>query len=447
MARAAKEPSQRRYSIAQLALLVPVVALIIDAWAPIRDNSFLWHIRAGELQINATRVLEADPFSFTMLGTPWLTQSWLAELLYAAGENFSKLGFVPPMLLIVSLVTFACIGLIAFRYSRSVPATAVVMFLSTLLLLSFLVPRPVIFSYALFALVILAWSRPSTRWALPLLFWIWASVHGSFVIGLAYVVLSIVVEKAWRWLPIVLASGLATLVTAHGLGVLRMLVDFADARETLALLSEWRRPETLSVVFTPFLIGVVIIIYGSLRRRFDLRQLWLIVPFLLLGFGSTRAVPPAWFALIPTVAVSLGPVRVGDEKRFLAPIAALVGLFILVFPIFLIDSGELDTERFPVEAAVWLDDVNTFHDDRVGGYLIWLQGPEQLVYLDDRAELYGERMAEFVAIRNGETAWEPIFRRDDIRQAILRVDEDLVDDLSGAGWTIVHMDDAYVVLR
>ena len=79
---AAPEPSQRRFSLAHLVLVVPWVALVIDAWAPIRDNSFLWHIRAGELQASAGEVLVADPFSFTMLGERWLTQSWLAELLY-----------------------------------------------------------------------------------------------------------------------------------------------------------------------------------------------------------------------------------------------------------------------------------------------------------------------------------------------------------------------------
>ena len=40
-----------------------------------------------------------------------------------------------------------------------------------------------------------------------------------------------------------------------------------------------------------------------------------------------------------------------------------------------------------------LADVPTFHDDSTGGYLIWAEGPERLVYIDDRAELYGERAA------------------------------------------------------
>jgi len=426
---------------------VPFVALVIDAWAPIRDNSFLWHIRAGELQSEAAEVLQTDPFSFTMLGTPWLTQSWLAELLYSYGETVSGLGFVPPMLLVVSLSTFVGVGLIAYRHSKSLPSTAIVLLLSTVLLISFIVPRPVLLSYALFALVILAWSSPRFRWTLPFLFWIWASVHGSFAIGLAFVGLSLIAEREWRWLPTALASGLATLLTAHGLGVITMLLDFADARETLSLLSEWRRPEWLSPVFLPFLIGTGLLVYGSVRKRIEVRHLWVIAPFLLLGFSSVRAVPPAWLALVPYVAMSLGPIRFGGEKRFAAPVGAIVGLSIVVLPFLLRGDGGLDDERFPVEAATNLEDLNTLHDDRVGGYLIWLDGPERSVYIDDRAELYGERMAEFVAVRNLETPWEPVFERDGIEQVLLRVDEDLVDELSGAGWTTTYEDEQYVILR
>ena len=272
-------------------------------------------------------------------------------------------------------------------------------------------------------------------------------MHGSFVIGLAFVGLSLIAEREWKWLPTAVISVLATLSTAHGLGVITMLVNFADARETLSLLSEWRRPELLSPVFLPFVFGIGIMVLGSLRKRIEVRHLWVMAPFLLLGFSSLRAVPPAWLALVPFIALSLGPIRFGGDKRFPAPIGAILGLSVAVLPFLLRGDGGLDAERFPVEAAAHLEDVNTFHDDRVGGYLIWLEGPEGLVYLDDRAELYGQRMAEFVAVRNLEIPWESVFERDGIEQVLLRVDEELVDELTGAGWSIGYEDGRYVVLR
>ncbi|MGA7096648.1 MAG: hypothetical protein WB245_03670 [Acidimicrobiia bacterium] len=447
MSTAAVRPSRLRFSLGHLLLTLPWVALVIDAWSPIRDNSFLWHIRAGELQATAAQVLTTDPFSFTMLGHPWLTQSWLAELLYSWGESHWGLGFVPPMMLALSSITFLGLGLIAYRKSRSLGATAIVLLLSVFLLISFLVPRPVIFSFALFALVVVAWDRPSTRWTLPFLFWIWASVHGSFAIGLAYVGLTILAERDWKGLGTALVSGLATLLTAHGLGVIRFLLDFSAAGDSLPLLTEWRRPELFSPVFLPFVIGIGLILVGSARRLIEPRHLWLIVPFFALSLTATRAVPPAWIALVPLVGLSMTGLRFGEGRRFSRPSAAIFGLVVLLTPFLLISTPTLDEERFPLAAADALDDSRVFHDDRTGGYLIWRDGPDRLVYIDDRAELYGDRLKEFVDVRDGVIDWRPIFERDGIGQVLLPADEDLVTDLESAGWNPVYEDEFFVVLK
>jgi hypothetical protein len=451
MTLAADPPSHRRsssgrFSLAHLALLVPFVALVIDAWAPIRDNSFLWHVRAGELQMNAGEVLTADPFSFTMLGERWLTQSWLAELLYAWGESIWSLGFVPPMMLLLSSVSFLAIGLVAYRRSKSEWSTAIIVALTTLLMISFLVPRPVLFSLALFALVVAAWDRPATRWTIPFLFWIWASVHGSFAIGLAYLGLTIIMEWDWKALPTAIVAGLATFFTAHGLGVLEFLLDFSEAGPALALLSEWRRPEILSVVFAPFLIGLGLIVIGAARQKITPRHLVILVPFLLLALSATRAVPPAWIALVPLMGVALSGLAAGSRKRFSTPAAIVFGLVVLITPWFIISDGSIDEERFPVAASAQLADVRTFHDDSAGGFLIWAQGPERLVYIDDRAELYGERMLEYVEVRDLERDWEPVFDRDGIEQVLLRSDEELIGELEAAGWLRTYEDDGFVVL-
>ena len=446
MNKASPTPS-RRVSVAHLALIVPWVALVVAAWSPLRDNSFLWHVRAGTLQLDGGRVLTADPFSFTMLGEQWLTQSWLAELLYAWSEKVSGIGFVPPMLLLVTSITMVGIGLIAYRASQSVTASAIVLILSSILLISFLVPRPVIFSFALFVLVIIAWERPAARWALPFLIWLWASIHGSFAIGLAYVVLSLIVRREWRWLSVPAVGGVLSLATAHGLGVVAMLVAFGEARDTLSLLSEWRRPELWSAVFLPFAVGVVIIVLGAFRGRITPNHLWVLVPFLLLGLSATRALPPAWIGLIPLVGLALGEMSAGSGRRFSMGAAAVFVTTVLILPFLIRDDGSLDPNRFPLTAVGSLSDVNTFHDDVTGGYLIWVEGPQRLVYLDDRAELYQGRIGDFVAVRDGDVDWEPVFAREGIEQALLKKGEYLAVELESAGWTRSYDDESFVILR
>lgn len=442
----AAAPSPRRFSLAQLLLVVPWVALVIDAWAPIRDNSFLWHVRAGDLQASAGSVLTADPFSFTMHGAPWLTQSWLAELLYAWGERNWGLGFVAPMLLITTSLVFVGIGLIAHRRSRSVMATAIVLLLSVGILVTFLAPRPVIFSYLFFVLVVVAWERPSTRWVLPLLTWAWAATHGSFVLGLAYVGLTILIDRDWRWLPTAVVAGLVTLLTAHGLGIVTILLDFLRAGDALRLLSEWRRPELLSLTFIPFLIGLALIVVAAVRGTVRPRHLLLIVPFLVLALGATRAVAPSWIALLPLAAMGMQGLRLGTGERFGRGPTMVFAVSAILLPFLVASDGRLDDERFPVAAAAEMADVRTFHDDKAGGYLIWAHGPERQVYIDDRAELYGDRIVEYVAVRDGEAPWQPVFERDGIEQALLKVDEPLIRSLETAGWRTTYEDADYVVL-
>lgn len=446
MTDAAGKPQDRRFSIAHLALVVPWVALVLGAWDPINDNSFLWHVRAGTLQADSGAVLVADPFSFTMLGEPWRTQSWLAELFYGWAENLSGLQFVPFLLLMVSALTLVGIGLIAYRRSRSVPATAFVSILATLALISFLVPRPVIFSYLLMTLVIVSWDHLRLRWAVPILFWVWAAVHASFVIGLAYVGLSLIMKREWRWLPTAVVAGLATLATAHGLGVVGFLLDFGESSDALRYLIEWRRPELFDPVFLPLAGAIIFIVIGAFRQRIFPRHLWLIVPFVILGLSSVRAIPMAFLGLVPLTAQALSGLEIGSRPSHRAPIAAIFVGFVLVLPFLLVSSTGLAEGRFPVDAASSLAGVPTFHDDVVGGYLIWAEGPERLVYIDDRAELYGDRMAEFVGVREGEIDWQPVFARDQIEQALLRNSEPMVEWLTEAGWNLEYRDEEFAVL-
>jgi hypothetical protein len=438
--------SKRRFSLAHLTLLIPWVALVIDAWAPIGDNSFLWHIRAGTLQLEQGTVLTEDPFSFTAGGESWLTQSWLAELLYARLEGLGGLEFVPWLLMVVTALTFAGIGLLAFKMSQSVVATAVILLLSTVSLVSFLVPRPVIFSYLLFVLVIIAWERPSSRWSLPFIFWIWASVHGSFFLGLAYVGLRLLSKKQWRAMAVPVASGLAVLLTPHGWGVVTMLLDFMAASPYLSLLTEWRTPELFSPVFFPVFLGIVVIIYGATKQRIVPLDLFVIVPFFALALTALRSVPPAWLALLVPASASLSGVGRGIPRRFAAAPTAVFVVLVLTLPFLFKGEAGLATDRFPVATAGALVDGPVFHNDVVGGYLIWNRGPALQVFIDDRAELYKERMQEYVDVRGGSEPWEPVFERYAISQALLRDTEPMVEWLEDAGWITIAEEDGFVLL-
>ena len=49
-----------RVSVGHIALAVPLIAAVISGRIPVRDNSYLWHVRAGTLQIDLGRVLTEE---------------------------------------------------------------------------------------------------------------------------------------------------------------------------------------------------------------------------------------------------------------------------------------------------------------------------------------------------------------------------------------------------
>jgi hypothetical protein len=109
-------------------------------------------------------------------------------------------------------------------------------------------------------------------------------------------------------------------------------------------------------------------------------------------------------------------------------------------------KGGLDQTLFAVNALRFVNEERLFHDDAVGGYLIYSEWPKRLVYIDDRAELYGDRFIEFVATRDGSAQWRDVFDEFDIHQALLKPDAPLTQILRASGWTELYRDKEFVVL-
>ncbi|HEX7097872.1 MAG TPA: hypothetical protein VF377_01420 [Acidimicrobiia bacterium] len=438
----------RRVSLAHLALVAPWLLLVIGSFRPIRDNSFLWHVAAGREQEALGSVLTADPFSFTMRAEPWRTQSWLADLLYAWIEDVAGLTGFGWMLLVVGALTFAALGIIAWKFSRNLLTTAAMTLLSVPLLAPVLVPRPVVFTLPLFALVVLVWEDHRLRWLLPFPMWLWAAIHGSFFLGLVYVGARVLARREWRSWPVPVVAAAATLATAHGLGIVQIVVEFLTARPHLAHISEWRPPEFLTPPLLPFVVGLVLLLIGAIRGRLAMGDLWVVVPFLVLALSATRAVAPAWIALAPVLAASASWNRDRFGHGFPIPVAAMVLVLILVGPFLYTGSVQVDPDRFPIAASAHLrPELRTFHDDVAGGYFIYDSTLEDGVFIDDRVELFMDRIDEFIDIRAGRDVWRDVFRRDGIEQALVAIDEPIRLFLEADGWRTYYRDSRYAVMR
>ena len=185
---------------------------------------------------------------------------------------------------------------------------------------------------------------------------------------------------------------------------------------------------------------------AAVAGRINPRDLWVVVPFLIFGLTSARALMPATIVLIPYAASAWagGPHREEvSQGQGRVNFAIGIALVIVPFVAFLGFAG-LDSERFPVEAATHLSSSVVWHDDATGGYLIYSgQFP---VFIDDRAELYGaEHFREFVRTRQGGPTWQTTFEEYGFDQVLVRSDVGLASVLAAEGWVVDFTDDRWTV--
>ena len=231
-------------------------------------------------------------------------------------------------------------------------------------------------------------------------------MHGSFVLGLGLLVLDALRRRmVWQRAARRFGVGMvAVSLTAHGLGVWSMLGSFLANRDALDFISEWAAPDLLSVAAAPYVLVVLAVLVAAALGRIEARELWVVAPLLVFGLTSARAIMPAAIVLVP-FAVSVW--RPGSEVEVVAPGPARANLVIaaalIAVPLITLFGFQgLDTDRFPVEAATYLDATQVWHDDATGGYLIY--AGRLPVFIDDRAELYGaEFFGEFVEHPSGNS--------------------------------------------
>src|SRR5262245_25756024 len=180
------------------AIVTTLFALIgwIAGSARLSDNSFLWHLRTGDYILDHG-VPHGDVFSYTAPGTHWIAQSWLAEVTYAALERsvglFGIRAFIGLVGVAVSVLTLRLAVRLSGRLLRGAGIAAAA--LSGVFMIWS--ERPLVLG-VLFLVCLLwvvevpeCWAARHAMWTIPVLLWLWANVHGSFALGLAYLALHV----------------------------------------------------------------------------------------------------------------------------------------------------------------------------------------------------------------------------------------------------------------
>src|SRR6478672_11701894 len=166
-------------------LLLP--AVLGSSQTIFNDGDVSWHIATGQWILDHRAIPQADPFSFTWAGKPWVPIEWLAEVFYASAYRLAGYSGVAALVTAVLIALHSIVFLNARRWIRSALVPVVAMDFA---IIPMLLARPHVLTWPLLALWvwILVRAREDDR-APPLiaalLMALWANLHGGFVFGLA----------------------------------------------------------------------------------------------------------------------------------------------------------------------------------------------------------------------------------------------------------------------
>lgn len=446
------------------------------------DSDYYWHVKTGELIANGP-FPRTDPFSFTWAGMPWTLHEWLSELLiFRLVDGIGYMGAV----LVFAFVPGIAMGILAFALHRLRLRTAAVVAatsLSALLVIPYATLRPQALSWIMFAILIggLVHLRPErARWllALPLLFLVWANLHGLWVVGLVvlavYTVLSLVgltpMSGARRWtLAMVPLAMVGTAFTPEGPSLLLYPLRYVDAGDWgMANISEWQSPNFHDPAHWPLLIFMAATaIFGRWRVPWwmsILSFLGIAMTLLALRNGAVAAImgAPALALGIDAALRDWRPTertpsqRLARQRRYMelvmAAIISIAGVFVFVPRDPAAAVRESIDRELPVQGAEVL--LSEVPDGRIlawygwGGYVIGtMYDRGARVFVDGRNDMYDDAiLEEYNLVRGAEPGWAEIPDRYDVDAMLFPPYEAISKGPAlDAGWCEAYRDDNEVV--
>lgn len=387
----------------------------------IADPDIWWHLKNAQVLLQQHHWIRVDQFSFTVRGTPWVDSEWLSEVLYyAAWRAGGALGL---FLLYVGMAEATILGTLylAFRASGSIKSAGLASLISVLLAVVNFGPRTILFGWAcLVALMLVLWKLLDTGraplWLIPAIFLLWVNLHGSWLIGLA--VLLIVIGSGFisvnatniaseRWNPGQLRLLLKTLgatlavlfINPYGYRGVFYPFDLAFRQKlNVAHIEEWASVDFHEIrgkIVFGVLFGLLALALAG-RRKWKLAEAVMAAFALYISITYVRFLFPAAILLAPILARKMDFVPAYKreiDRSWVNVVFASALLCIVAFRLPSAHELKDDLEAKLPAAALRYIEAHQSIGDRVlnhytfGGYMI-LQANDVPTFIDSRTDIF-----------------------------------------------------------
>jgi len=361
------------------------------------DADFGWALRLGE-DILRTGIPMTDPYSYSMPSHLFVDHEWLAHsagyLLYSIHPLVLYLGYGILLLLAVRIAT---------KSQNKLWQLINTLLVAAVLLPSF-IPKPHIISLLFVVLLMKMLQERKYSNYIPLLFIVWANLHGGFLYGLGVLTLYLATDMLQQRkintcsIILIVTSFMATLLNPYGPALHQEVLTSVLDPQLRWRISEWR--PAISVINLSFILTMGL--YLTLVLRTWKSHCWskravFFVTF-LLGLSSLRnfalwviIAAPSATSSIEQVVQSLKRIP-GSSVRFNQ---LLTGLFLVVCVVFIFQLRQVELEiisrdsarTYPIAATDHIKQNDykgrIFSTYEWGGYLIW-KLPQRRVFIDGR---------------------------------------------------------------
>ena len=467
--------------------------LLIALLLPLSPHDYWWYLRLGHDVIQQGQVPSIDTYSFTNVGQSVMNQPWLSAVIFWIAYNDGGLN-------LTFFLRAICIGVaygFLWAWMREMRASA--RLASILVIVAGLASsnnwafRPQMFAYPLFSMslfVLWKWeneSKPAEMerrsasrqksnlswllWTLPLIAWLWANLHKSFLLLFVLEGAALVFGRGNRreLILVTIASFLATLITPYDIFLWLSLIRSYITNPSWDVSSEFLPPTNSGWQMNIFFMWMLLIVplaSFSKKRLSLLEWVWLLGT-LWMAVSGIRYVIWGIFMLVGFSAYLLSdwdifwlqrPHRAGNAIGnyivagvvLLVPFVALPGLRARMD----IHSSPPISSDTPVAATVWLSQ----HPELPGplwsdlvfsSYLIFAL-PSRAVWIDTRFGMVYTpvEFERYTVVANAEPGWQGVLDRSNINLMMLSTSGEplLVEALtSEPEWCQVYSDPVAII--
>ncbi|HEY9153106.1 MAG TPA: hypothetical protein VIN60_09500 [Anaerolineales bacterium] len=484
----------RNVSYELLWLSIALLPLLLIAFLlPLSPHDYWWYLRLGHDVLQLGRVPSIDTYSYTEAGESIMNQPWLSAVIFwlAYNDGGLNLTFILRVICIGMAFGFLWVWMREMRTDTRLASLLVIV--AGLASSNNWAFRPQLFAYPLFSIslfVLWKWEtqekpveverRMTDRkksnvhwllWTLPLVAWLWANLHESFLLLFILEGSALIFGRGNRkqLLLVTIASFLATLITPYDIFLWISLVRSYIANSSWDISSEFLPPTNSGWQMNIFFMWVLLMVpLASLsKKRLSLLEWVWLIGMLWMALSGVRYVIWGIFMLAGFSAYLLSSWNVSWSdypiQKGLPIVNYLIAFLILLTPFVAlpglrarmgIRTSPAISTNTPVAATVWLSQHPElpgplWSDLTFSSYLIfalpsrsvWIDTRFGMVYTPPEFELY-------LTVANAQPGWQRILDQNKINLLMLSVSDEplLIETLtSEKEWCKVYSDPVAII--